>query len=54
MWASRRMSRPVAPGLVPGYGLTDQWHPTQSLCDVSTIAEHTTKSLPDTAVADER
>jgi ornithine carbamoyltransferase len=24
-------------------GLTDEWHPTQSLCDVLTMREHTTK-----------
>jgi ornithine carbamoyltransferase len=32
-------------------GLTDQWHPTQSLCDVFTMAEHSPRPLPETAVA---
>lgn len=31
---------------VPVYnGLTDMWHPTQSLCDVVTMGEHTAKPL---------
>ncbi|MFJ9898313.1 ornithine carbamoyltransferase [Streptomyces sp. NPDC091280] len=35
---------------VPVYnGLTDTTHPTQSLCDVFTMHEHTAKPLPDTA-----
>ena len=32
-------------------GLTDQWHPTQSLCDMLTMQEHTSKSDADTAFA---
>lgn len=35
---------------VPVYnGLTDTCHPTQSLCDVFTMREHSTKPLPDIA-----
>jgi ornithine carbamoyltransferase len=30
-------------------GLTDQWHPTQSLCDMLTMGEHSTK--PDSEIA---
>jgi ornithine carbamoyltransferase len=30
-------------------GLTDQWHPTQSLCDMLTMREHTHK--PDREIA---
>jgi len=37
---------------VPVYnGLTDDWHPTQMLADVMTMAEHTTKALTDVAFA---
>ncbi|HWU33301.1 MAG TPA: ornithine carbamoyltransferase [Marmoricola sp.] len=32
-------------------GLTDQWHPTQSLCDVLTMSEHARKPLHDISVA---
>ncbi|GAA5122338.1 ornithine carbamoyltransferase [Alloalcanivorax gelatiniphagus] len=32
-------------------GLTDMWHPTQSLCDMLTMREHTTKSDADIAFA---
>ena len=37
---------------VPVYnGLTDRWHPTQSLCDVVTMGEHSGKPLAQTAFA---
>lgn len=37
---------------VPVYnGLTDQWHPTQSLCDMLTMREHTPKPDGDIAFA---
>jgi ornithine carbamoyltransferase len=32
-------------------GLTDEWHPTQSLCDVFTMAEHTERPPTDIAYA---
>ena len=32
-------------------GLSDQWHPTQSLCDVFTMEEHSAKPLAEVAVA---
>ena len=32
-------------------GLTDEWHPTQMLADVLTVQEHSTKPLPETALA---
>ncbi|HSS68585.1 MAG TPA: ornithine carbamoyltransferase [Nocardioidaceae bacterium] len=32
-------------------GLTDQWHPTQSLCDVLTMTEHVAKPAADIAIA---
>jgi ornithine carbamoyltransferase len=32
-------------------GLTDEWHPTQSLCDVLTMREHTTKHDREVAFA---
>ncbi|HSK26645.1 MAG TPA: ornithine carbamoyltransferase [Jiangellales bacterium] len=32
-------------------GLTDEWHPTQSLCDVMTMREHTPKPLGEIAFA---
>ncbi len=32
-------------------GLTDSWHPTQSLCDVFTMTEHVTKPMEEIAVA---
>jgi ornithine carbamoyltransferase len=32
-------------------GLTDEWHPTQMLADVLTIQEHSTKPLPEVALA---
>ncbi|MER6972868.1 ornithine carbamoyltransferase [Nocardioides sp. NPDC000445] len=32
-------------------GLTDAWHPTQSLCDVLTMLEHSTKEAEQIAVA---
>ncbi len=32
-------------------GLTDSWHPTQSLCDVFTMTEHVTKPIEEIAVA---
>jgi ornithine carbamoyltransferase len=32
-------------------GLTDEWHPTQSLCDVFTMAEHAGRPLPEIAYA---
>ncbi len=37
---------------VPVYnGLTDMWHPTQSLCDVVTMGEHSAKPLGEVAFA---
>ena len=37
---------------VPVYnGLTDMWHPTQSLCDVVTMGEHSAKPLGEIAFA---
>ncbi|MEI2733219.1 MAG: ornithine carbamoyltransferase [Dermatophilaceae bacterium] len=37
---------------VPVYnGLTDMWHPTQSLCDVVTMGEHCAKPLSEVAFA---
>ena len=37
---------------VPVYnGLTDEWHPTQSLCDVMTMTEHCAKQAAETAFA---
>lgn len=32
-------------------GLTDEWHPTQSLCDVMTMLEHSTKPASEIAFA---
>ncbi|WP_203568806.1 ornithine carbamoyltransferase [Aestuariimicrobium ganziense] len=32
-------------------GLTDQWHPTQALCDMLTIREHATRPLDEVAIA---
>jgi len=32
-------------------GLTNQWHPTQSLCDLMTMAEHCAKDLTDISFA---
>jgi ornithine carbamoyltransferase len=32
-------------------GLSDQWHPTQSLCDVFTMEEHSTKPIAEVSVA---
>ena len=32
-------------------GLSDEWHPTQSLCDVFTMAEHSTRPLREVSVA---
>ena len=32
-------------------GLSDQWHPTQSLCDVFTMEEHSAKPLAEVSVA---
>ena len=32
-------------------GLSDQWHPTQSLCDVFTMEEHSAKPLREVSVA---
>jgi ornithine carbamoyltransferase len=32
-------------------GLTDEWHPTQSLCDVFTMREHSAKPLGEVAFA---
>jgi ornithine carbamoyltransferase len=32
-------------------GLTDEWHPTQSLCDVMTMLEHSTKPAAEIAFA---
>jgi ornithine carbamoyltransferase len=32
-------------------GLSDQWHPTQSLCDVFTMEEHSDKPLAEVSVA---
>ena len=32
-------------------GLTNEWHPTQSLCDVMTMLEHTSKPAEDVALA---
>jgi ornithine carbamoyltransferase len=32
-------------------GLTDEWHPTQSLCDVLTMAEHSAKPLAEVTLA---
>ncbi|MCL1839200.1 MAG: ornithine carbamoyltransferase [Propionibacteriaceae bacterium] len=32
-------------------GLTDQWHPTQSLCDIFTMAEASKKALPEISYA---
>lgn len=32
-------------------GLTDTWHPTQSLCDVLTMAEHSSRPLSQVSVA---
>jgi ornithine carbamoyltransferase len=37
-----------ASGVPVWNGLTDEWHPTQSLCDMLTMREHTTK--PDSAI----
>ena len=37
---------------VPGYnGLTDTWHPTQALCDIVTMVEHTPKPAEEIAYA---
>src|SRR5512133_186121 len=37
---------------VPGWnGLTDAWHPTQSLCDAVTMLQHVTKPAGDIAFA---
>ncbi|PID96855.1 MAG: ornithine carbamoyltransferase [Actinomycetales bacterium] len=37
---------------VPVYnGLTDLWHPTQALCDVVTMSEHSAKPVAETAYA---
>ena len=32
-------------------GLTDEWHPTQMLADILTVQEHSTKPLPEVALA---
>jgi ornithine carbamoyltransferase len=32
-------------------GLTDEWHPTQMLADILTVLEHSTKPLPEVALA---
>jgi ornithine carbamoyltransferase len=32
-------------------GLTDEWHPTQGLCDVFTMTEHSDRPLPEIAYA---
>ncbi|MEY9964583.1 ornithine carbamoyltransferase [Streptacidiphilus sp. MAP12-16] len=32
-------------------GLTDEWHPTQMLADILTVREHSTKPLPEVALA---
>ncbi|MHA6763373.1 ornithine carbamoyltransferase [Streptacidiphilus sp. PAMC 29251] len=32
-------------------GLTDEWHPTQMLADILTVQEHSTKQLPEVALA---
>jgi ornithine carbamoyltransferase len=37
---------------VPVYnGLTDTWHPTQALCDIVTMVEHTAKPAPEISYA---
>ncbi|MGH8827469.1 MAG: ornithine carbamoyltransferase, partial [Jiangellaceae bacterium] len=41
----------AAAGVPVWNGLTDQWHPTQSLCDVMTMREHSSKSDHDIAFA---
>src|SRR3546814_8223767 len=32
-------------------GLTDEWHPTQSLCDIMTMIEHSTKPAAEISFA---